>query len=369
MHALNTMNNIITNQTGIYKYLYLIFIGGAIVLLWIVNLTLFYDNIGFISIAPHPYLIVVVFIAALYGYTRGMVSVGIISGMYLICLTVHIMNSGESLSRFFQYSYFNPFIVFLVFGTIIGMITDRFRKYLADANNALSKNSERLEELYEEINILQTQNANLKAKMLDEKELISALYNVAKNLNTLDIDRLYKSIPEILQEMIDAGKAAVFLLQGDTLLLCSSLGYKSYEEPKVKQEIVKGIIEKKSTLSLRDFTSLQKKGKEDIFLCGPLCLGSGGEVIGLVIVQELEFIRYTPLTLRVFSIICDWASICIGNAYHFKSVTDSAVEKQNDEQLTRMMEALSSKYKGPFSFGTASSELLRAIESKLEQVK
>jgi hypothetical protein len=369
MHGLIPMKNIITDQTGIYKYLYLIFTGGGLILLWIINITLFMDNIGFIAIAPHPYLVIVIFIAALYGYAKAMVSVGIVSGTYFICLAVHMISLHESYSRLFQYSYFIPFIVFLVFGTLIGMITDRYRKYLHDAGQALSKNSERLEELYDEIKILQTQNGNLRAKLMDEKELISALYTVAKKLHTLDLDRLYKSILEVLQEMIDADKAAVFVIQGDNLLLCSSVGYKSYEEPVVKQEILRNIIEKKSTLSLRDFSSTQKKGKEDIFLCGPLCLGSGGEVIGLVIVQELAFIRYTPLTLRVFSIICDWASICIGNAYHLKSVKDSSEQKQINEQLSKMMEVLSGRYKGPFRFGMVSAELLRTIESKLEQVK
>jgi K+-sensing histidine kinase KdpD len=363
------MKNIITTQEGIYKYLYLIFTGGALIVLWVVNITLYVENPGFISIAPHPYLIIVVFISILYGYAKAMVSVGIVSITYFICLMIHIFNANESFSRFFQYSYFNPFIIFLVFGTIIGMISDRYRKYLHDVNEALSKNNERLEELYDEIKILQTQNSNLKNKLLDEKELITTLYNIAKKLNTLNLDDLYSAILEMLEEIIDAQKGAVFIMQGDKFLLCSSLGYKSFEEPKIKQEVLKRVIEKKSTLSLKDFSMLHKKGKENIFICGPLCLGSMGEVIGVVVVQELAFLKYTPLTLRVFSLICDWASVCIGNAHYLKTIKDSSEQKQINEQLDKMMESLSRKYEGPFDFGITSSELLKKIESTIEQDK
>lgn len=367
MHEQITMKNIITAQDGIYKYLYLIFTAGALILLWVVNITLYAENPGFITIAPHPYFIIVIFISALYGYAKAMVSVGIVSLTYFICLMIHIVAVNESFSRFFQYSYFNPFIIFLVFGTIIGMISDRYRKYLHDAGEELSKNNERLEELYNEIKILQTQNSNLKNKLLDEKELVTTLYNIAKKLNTLEFTGLYNAILEMLAEIIDAEKGAVFVIQGDKLLLCSSIGYKSFEEPKIKQEILKNVIEKKSTLSLKDMDSLQKKGKEDIFICGPLCLGSMGEVIGIVIIQELAFIKYTPLTLRMFSLICDWASVCIGNAHYLKRVKDSSEQKQVDEQLRQMMEALVSRYNGPFDFGIASDELTKQIESKIEQ--
>jgi K+-sensing histidine kinase KdpD len=367
MHALITMKNIIITQQGIYKYLYLIFIAGALVLFWIINVTLFIDNPGFIDIAPHPYLVVVIFISALYGYAKGMISVGIVSLVYLICLMFHIATVRESFSRFFQYSYFNPFIIFLVFGTIIGMITDRYRKYLQRAKKELKENKERLDELYEEIKIFQTQNNHLKTKLLDEKELITTLYNIAKKLSTLEIDDLYKAILDVGQEVIDAEKGAVFIKQGDKLVLCASLGYKSYEEPKIKQEILKTVIEKKSALSLKDFTPLQKKGKEDIFLCGPLCLGSMGEVIGILVVQELAFIKYNPLTIRTFSLICDWASVCIGNAYMFKSAKDLAEQKQLGEQLGKMMEALSHKYKGPFHFGTASTQIIENMEAKIDK--
>lgn len=68
--------------------------------------------------------------------------------------------------------------------------------------------------------------------------------------------------------------------------------------------------------ALHDLLSRNIK-RQDLILCGPLSSGSTGEVQALLAVEELEFLRYNPATVRLFQVIVDWACVSLEKAASF----------------------------------------------------
>ncbi|RPJ04787.1 MAG: hypothetical protein EHM28_13390, partial [Spirochaetaceae bacterium] len=92
------------------KNLFLIAAIGGFVLIWGSNLLFFMDNPGFVGVQLHPYLLIVVLTASLYGYTRAMIATAGVSLVYAVCIGLRIFFQAEEISRLFQFSYFSPFI-------------------------------------------------------------------------------------------------------------------------------------------------------------------------------------------------------------------------------------------------------------------
>ena len=222
------------------------------ILMWTVNLVFFTENPGFVGIPLHPYLLIVLLVACFLGYSRAMLAVGCVTLVYGSCLFFRLMLNAESASRLFQFSYFSPFVGFLLIGTLAGVITDRHKKNLAAVQQKLGKAGQKIDSLKNNLSIEKEKKALFERKCLTERELLTMLYNFSKKLATLNIKDLQEGILDLLAESVEAEKLAFFMLQGDKLVLCSKRGYRAGEEPSPQQAILKMTIEEKRALSLKE---------------------------------------------------------------------------------------------------------------------
>jgi GGDEF domain-containing protein len=64
---------------------------------------------------------------------------------------------------------------------------------------------------------------------------------------------------------------------------------------------------------------------EPVLLAGPL-LDREGAVQGLVVVERMPFLKFSPTNVRLFGLILDWASTALGNASLFEQALVRAVD-------------------------------------------
>ncbi|MBN1523056.1 MAG: hypothetical protein JW904_01130 [Spirochaetales bacterium] len=347
------------------KNLYLISAIGTFVITWAVNLAFFLDNPGFVGIQLHPYLLIVVLTASLYGYTRAMVTTAGVSLIYTGCIFLRIFTQGEDLTRIFQFSYFSPFISFLVLGTLVGMLTDRHKKNLLSMNTKLEENAVHIDNLHTELNILQERNSVLKQKAMTNREVLSMLYNIVNRMSTLDLNELHTAILETCEELLGAGKSAVYMRQGDRLVLCTSRGYKSDEVPAPHQRILKHTIEEKKVFSVQDFHENGKRIPNPVFISAPLFIGKDGDSAGVIWIESIPFLQYSPVTLRIAGLIADWASLCLGNIFAFEALKNRTEGKNQKLYFDKVHNALANNFDGVFAYGTPFTDIEKEIRKKI----
>jgi hypothetical protein len=347
------------------KYLLWIVILGGLSVIWGVNVLFFADNPGFVGVPLHPYLLVVLVASCFLGYSRAMAAAGAATLVYGVCLALRLGLHIEPASRLFQFSYFSPFIGFLLVGTLAGAIADAHRKNLAAAEEKLGAAEKKIDLFHREAGVMKEKNALLEQKCLTERELLSMLYNFARKFSTLDLRELEEAILEILAEAVEAEKSAFYMLQGDKLVLCARRGYASTEVPQPPQAVLKMTIEEKRVLSVKDLAAAGKKTPNPVFVSAPVCLGQEGDVAGLVWLEEIPFLRYTPMSLRLVTLVCDWASLSLANVYAFEALKKKGDERSQTVSLARVFDALTQKYQGAWEFGAPLSDIEKEIGQKI----
>lgn len=347
------------------KFLFLIITFGGLFLIWLVNLIFFPENPGFLGISLHPYLVLVIVVASLDGFAAVMLTAAVVSISYGLCLIARLTEQNGELARIFQFSNFSPFISFLVVGTVVGLIANRQKKTIRALERNIAEARQHIDNLHEELTILQEKNVVLKKKCLTEREFLSLLYNASRRLSTLRLPEFQNAILDTIHEAVEAEKIAVFMLQGDKLILAASRGYSTDEPPEPFPAALKKTIEEKRVLSIKDIGPDGKNNEATVFIAAPLSLGEQGEVVGVVWIEDIPFLHYTPLTIRIVTILCDWASLCLVNLYAFEALRKKSDEKTHKINFAKVLETLRHKYGGAFEFGTGYAEIEKDLGKKI----
>ena len=289
----------------------------------VINLAFLPGKPGFLGVEPNPFWVPVLLMAARYGFRAGLLSSLICAGTYLGLLSVRVRDQLISFRDLFGWSYAKPAVLFIAGGVVLGMLVERHRqrgKRLQQENEALSAENQELARGEKE---LRDVNVELASRVVGATETLPLLYKYAKRLNDLDVDQIYTALTDLVVEVIRAGRCAVYLVESESsgrFPLHSENGQRSQGGGTLVLEapLRERVIGKRQVVTLHDLLAL-RINRPDLYLCGPLSAGAGGEgqpprVSALLCVHEIEFLRYNPATLRLFRVIVDWACASLEKA-------------------------------------------------------
>ena len=94
-------------------------------------------------------------------------------------------------------------------------------------------------------------------------------------------------------------------------------------------------------------------------------MGPDGDVVGLVWLEDIPFLRYTPVSLRFVTVICDWASLSLANIFAFEALKKKHEERSQTTSLARVFGSLTQKYKGVFDYGASFSDIEKGTREKI----
>jgi hypothetical protein len=165
------------------------------------------------------------------------------------------------------------------------------------------------------------------------------LYKYAKKLNNLHVGEILTVLTELVVEVIKANQTSVYRVEGTELPLHSRNGQRM-TGPALELEpgLVDTLVAKREVLTLHDLLQRNIK-RRDLFLCGALAEGSQGKVIALLVVEDLEFLRYNPATIRLFHVIIDWACASLEKASQYKNKPEQLRMVQAKRSMIRAQRA------------------------------
>lgn len=158
-------------------------------------------------------LLFVALTACCYGGEMGALAVVLASGSYLYSLTTSYVDTAYLL---YSVDTWLPFVVYAVAGAVLGYIVNRRRE---DAD-ALRRRYDLLQEKYALMEKLQEETQALKSRLqqqlLNARHSFGDLYRIVLELDALQPERLLQRAIAVVEEILEGGKAAVYVADADT---------------------------------------------------------------------------------------------------------------------------------------------------------
>lgn len=283
------------------------------------NILVFPDDPGFLSIHPHPSLFVVIIIGLRYGFRASLISVAITTLGYAFVLLQLV--EVPTYLYLLQSPYSTPTVVLVPLGVVVGLLSQRHLDKLNKVEEEYFALRQQVQSLEGEQEELRDVNLELAGRVVGAQGTVGQLYEFAKQLNVVDESKIYDGILDLLKEALGAEKSTIWRVgpNGVSFLLCSEFVDRATVVPPNFAQF-DHLFDKDGVLALHDLPE-NARDTNLPFLSGKLRGGPNGEVVAYVALDTIEFSRYSAETVRLFGMVVEWASSSLTNAFAMQQNT------------------------------------------------
>ncbi len=319
-----------------------------------INLLLFRDeNWGFFDVNPHPFWLVIIPIAARYGAAPGYAVGGLAALLYILLLVlqprsifaVDVLSTQAAL----------PPVLFLVVGAALGELRESQKRSQKDLALRYDLMEADLEDVAQRYLAAVEINREMQRRIVSQTATVTTLYQAAKALDQLEIEQLCPAILELVATFVEADACSLYLREDGKFVLTDARPEQSdFQRPReldTQRGIPAIVLSEQRTVTIRDvFTAASPTqiAREPLLIATPL-VGQNHEVIGILTVERMPFLRLTPSAVKLFSLLGDWASSAFQTALQFQQTRDRNI-----------VDELTGAYSASYITKRLSEELARA---------
>lgn len=285
---------------------------------------------GFLGLNPHPYWLVILLFGFRYGLVAGMLSGVGAASVYLAFVWLF----GEPY-LFEDFTFYMLPSFFVLAGGLIGLGSHRYQVITFHLEQEKAHLENEAKRLKQEIDALNEINAGLEKRIVTRMSTLITVYEGARKLESMDISELYPAILDFIVKTLEATEASLYVKHEQGWKLKCQHGFKDYQKLKEilqKNEGITGLAGfRNQVLTIRDLMGEAEKGNPstdvlgDALLAGPLCKGEKGEVMGIVAIGHLPFLKFNSATVNLFAFILQWASRSLGRTVYIHELRASEV--------------------------------------------
>ncbi len=298
------------------------------------NLLFFRNDLGFRNVDPHPFWLVVIPIAARYGAKPGY-AVGALAALLYLALLALREGSLFAVDISDVQLIINP-VLFLLVGIALGEL----REWHKRAHTRLAAKYDEVEagiqDLAQRYLAALELDRELERQIVSQTSTVMTLYEAAKSLEHLDMRTLSPSLLDLTASFVEADSCALYLRRDGKFVLEAArpASTKPDDRPKeldTTQGLPAIVLEDRRTATVRDViaeATPTQLGDQPLLMATPL-LSEDREVMGILTVESMPFLRFTPANIKLFTLLGDWASSAFQRALRFQRTQDRNVE---DEQ-------------------------------------
>lgn len=287
------------------------------------------DNWGYFDTNPHPFWFVILPIAARYGALPGYV-VGFLSAILYLLFVVLQPRTAFVVDILSVQALLNP-VLFIVVGASLGELREaqkRARKNLAERYDEVEAGLQDLAQRYlAAVEI----NKEMERRIVTQTSTVTTLYQAAKGLEKLDIEELAPAALELVTNFIEAESCALYLREeGRFRYMIGRPEVVDWDRPSEldpTRGMIAIVVGDGRTVTVRDVITEATPSQimaQRLLMATPL-VGHNQEVIGILTVEKIPFLRFTPTAVKLFTLLGDWASTAFQTALRFQETRDRNV--------------------------------------------
>ncbi len=280
----------------------------------------------FWDVNPHPFWIVVILLAAQYGANEALLAA-------LLSTVVYLLGPWPERSAdvdMFAYYYdilINPILWFTV-GLVAGAFSERHLRKVVTLEEDLEASQERESTITESYSFVKNRKEDLETQIAGKLTSSVQAYRSAKALETLDPQEVLKGVENLVSAVMGPQKFSVFMLRDGKLQATVLHGWNQSDHfaqhVDSHSTLYQNVIGNRTTLCIANSDHELALDRQGV-LAGPIVNVDTGKVVGMLKVEQLDFVNLSLNTVETFKALCDWIGTAIMNADNYQTVKEGAV--------------------------------------------
>ena len=307
---------------------------GILILLTLLDAVLGHGD-RFWNVNPHPYWIAVIFVAAKYGTNEGLFAAIMASLFYLIG---NIPEQAEGMGRY-DYIYsiaVNP-ILWLIAGLFVGGLRQMHITERDNLRREVEEATQRETLISDSYKFVKTRKESLEVQVSGQLASSIEAYRAAKAVETLDPKSVMQGVEKLVKSVLGPQKFSLYIFHNSklnaTILHGWAPGDTYAQEIDSFSPLYQAVVGRQETLVIANEQHEALLDGQGI-MAGPIVDVESGRVVGMLKVEQMDFISLSLNTVETFRALCEWIGTALINARNYQTVKSESIVNPERNLLT-----------------------------------
>ncbi len=271
------------------------------------------------GITPHPFWIIVLLASAQYGAKEGLAA-ALLSSAALLVNNLPEQGFSEDLYAWLLRATREP-LLWIFAAVIIGEIRDAQRRDRDTLREELRESREHADGISAAYERLSQLKDHLEARVAGQVRTVHSIFTASRSIERQDTGQVLAGIQQLVPAVMKPRKFSLFLLNDRVLEAALSEGWTEQDafstEFDQSSALYQAVISHRRHLVATRPSHGLILGAEGL-LAGPLTSTETGEIIGMLKIEEMDFLDLVPSNVQNFNILCEWIGSAYANAQHWE---------------------------------------------------
>ncbi|HOU52445.1 MAG TPA: hypothetical protein PLQ97_00750 [Myxococcota bacterium] len=308
----------------------------GLLLLIVLNWFAFPDDPGYLSVNPHPFLFLVILVASRYGTFDGFITGILAAAVYLGY--VFWGRDLEAVRQTSDFALFLPAYLFVILGLLLGEIREAANRDVTTLGQEVRRLRAELEETRQRTQVLEKVKEELQQRVLASDDPLVRISETATRLATQTPDEACPAILDLVERFVMPEKFAIYLAveapggvlgqpTPEAFELRLSRGWDRPDEFPHRLDgshpAVQAALTRRQVASM---ASMDPDTTTDIVACAPIIEPHRDQVLALLVIERIPFLRLNQMTLNHLHTIAGWAGKTMGDARQLGDAQEARVD-------------------------------------------
>ncbi|MEG3639155.1 hypothetical protein [Magnetococcus sp. PR-3] len=286
----------------------------------------FFSGDRFITLAPHPFWIIILLTCVQYGTGAGLIA----ATLGTIALLAGNMPPHPFEQDIFSYLFevgIRP-LMWLTTAVILGEMSQRHIHARRELDRKLQEAESRAADISHSFRTIEQQKQNLEVRLAGQMRTVISTYEAARAIEKLEPAMVLFGVADMIRSMIAPAKFSLFTLSGDRMQAGIQQGWGAEDHYarlfNTHDQLFQEIVGRKQILCIANAEDEKILAGEGV-LAGPIRDGQGGRIWGMLKIESLGFMELNLTTLENFRVVCEWIGMVYHNARQFQDARSNSL--------------------------------------------
>lgn len=281
----------------------------ALLIAVVLNKILLPQNMGFITIHPHPYWIAVLFFSLSFSTTPAIGAAACFSVLY--ALLFYISPFCIDKEHLFEFENVLTILSFPFAAFIISSVNTQKQQRIVCLKNDQKKLLNQIDEMGKVLKFNEDLYIQLEKKIMNQPVTVSQAFEITRTLENADTTTIMNEILAIIHFYAQVKKSIAFEVKEDCLFPVAYKGWKEASYPDYttnKPSLIRQCFEKKQVVWVGERSWEDEAfGSNTPLCCGPVTV-QDNSLYAIICIIDIPFVSFNQQTFDFFSILLERAS-------------------------------------------------------------
>ena len=274
---------------------------------------------GYWEVKPHPFWIIVLFVASQYGSREGLAAAGL-SAVALFAGGIPELRLTQDLYAYLFELVYRP-LFWSMSAVLLGELRMRQIRERDELRAQLESSRARATTIAAAYEALNDAKSQLEVRVAGQLRTVVSMYKAARAVETMEPGQVLVGAIENVRAVINPQKCSIYLLAGDQLQAGIQHGWGRRDRMKrlfrSDSTLFREIVGKARVVCIADPDDEIILAGQGI-MAGPVINPDTGEVRGMIKIEDMGFLDLNLSTVEIFRVLCEWVGAFYANAQRYR---------------------------------------------------